>query len=68
MSYCPVWASRALLIRPEYILSEVAVWCLLIIKYLLEELTAGYLLEEWTASRLLRLSMLILQASLFGSH
>jgi hypothetical protein len=30
MSYCPVWASRALLIRPEYILSEVAVWCLLI--------------------------------------
>jgi hypothetical protein len=49
--------------NPQFIIVD-----LLIIKYLLEELTAGYLLEEWIASRLLRLIMLILQASLFGSH
>jgi hypothetical protein len=31
MSCCPIWASRALLIEPEYILSEVVVRCFFLI-------------------------------------
>jgi hypothetical protein len=41
---------------------------LLIAGYLLEQLTAAYLMEELTASRLLRLIILIIWASLFGSY
>jgi hypothetical protein len=35
---------------------------------IVDSLIAGYLLEELIASRLLRPTMLILQASLFESH
>jgi hypothetical protein len=77
MSSCSVWASCALLIGHEFVPSEVVVCYLLIAQRALilewdprsvDLLIIGYMLEKLTASRLLRLTMLILRASLFESH
>jgi hypothetical protein len=64
----PYWSSGWGGVRPNEDEPHFVVVDLLIVWYLLKELTVGYLLEELTASRLLRLIVLILHALLFVSQ
>jgi hypothetical protein len=55
-------------VRPDEEEAHFIIVELLIVGYLLKELTIGYLMEELIAFRLICTIMLIIWASLFKSH